>query len=255
MRKIDRTGEISYDKFGNKMTIIEYINANSIIVEFENGYKAKCRYEQFKNGNLNNPYNKTVLGVGYIGEGEYVPTKNKKATRVYDVWRGMLRRCYEEKRQVMFPTYKGCSVCEEWMNFQNFAKWYNENYYEIEGDIMCLDKDILVKGNKIYSPNTCIFVPNRINCAFTKSNASRGKYPIGVSFDKKSNKFRAYIDITKLKKKEMIHLGFFDTIEEAFNTYKIEKEKYIKQIADEYKNRIPKKLYKAMYNYKVEITD
>lgn len=80
----------------------------------------------------------------------------------------MLERCYSARYQERKPTYKGCSVCDEWLNYQNFAKWYDDNYYEIKGEIMCLDKDILVKGNKIYSPENCVFVPNYINVLFAR---------------------------------------------------------------------------------------
>ena len=86
----------------------------------------------------------------------------------------MLRRCYDEKLHKKYPTYIDCKVCEEWLNFQNFAKWYYNNYYEIENEKICLDKDILHKGNKIYSPDNCVFVPNNINVLFVKSDKSRG---------------------------------------------------------------------------------
>ena len=121
---------------------------------------------------------------------------------------------------------------------------------------MELDKDILFKGNKIYSPNTCVFVNKTINCLFTKSNKIRGDLPIGVKLGK-NNKYvsqYSYYDFIK-KKKIKKGLGYYNTIEEAFNSYKIAKENNIKRVADYYKEKIPKKLYEAMYNYKVEITD
>ena len=114
---------------------------------------------------------------------------------------------------------------------------------------MNLDKDILIKNNKIYSPETCVFVPHDINSLFTKANTKRGKYPIGVHF--KRNKYHVQIQ----KYKQVIHLGTYDTSEEAFTVYKIAKENYIKEIADKYKDLIPKKLYDAMYEYEVEWED
>ena len=80
----------------------------------------------------------------------------------------MLKRCYDPKYQEKEPTYKGCTVENHLLNFQHMCKWLEENYYEIPGETMCLDKDILCKGNKIYSRNTCIFVPERINLLFVK---------------------------------------------------------------------------------------
>lgn len=121
---------------------------------------------------------------------------------------------------------------------------------------MCLDKDILIKNNKIYSPNTCIFVPQRINNLFTKTNKNRGNLPIGVSYYLNYNQYTATCSIIKEnERKGHKTLGYFNTIEEAFNAYKNFKEKYIKQIANEYKDYIPIKLYNALLNYQVEITD
>jgi hypothetical protein len=110
---------------------------------------------------------------------------------------------------------------------------------------MAIDKDILIKGNKIYSPETCIFVSRKINSLFVKCNKSRGQSPIGVC--KHGKKY--YVRCSSMG------IGSFKTIEEAFNAYKQYKEDYIKQVADEYKNKIPKKLYDALYKYEVEITD
>ena len=154
----------------------------------------------------------------------------------------MLQRCYDNKTQEKYPTYKGCQVCEEWHNFQNFAKWFEENYYEVEGENIDIDKDILCKGNKIYSPQTCVLSPHKINSLFVNRKNDRGNYPIGVCKGK-----------NKIKKS--CYLSRYNTSEEAFQSYKQAKENYIKQVADEYKDKIPEILYKAMYKYKVNIND
>ena len=169
----------------------------------------------------------------------------------------MLRRCYDSKFHKNQPTYVNCFVCKEWLNFQNFADWYYENYYEIEGEVMCLDKDILIKGNKIYSPDTCMFVPKLINGLFTKHTKTRGDYPIGVSYNKRDKKFISQCCVynRKERKTKSKNLGSYNTPEEAFKVYKEYKEKYIKEVADYYKDKIPKKLYDAMYKYEIEITD
>jgi len=248
-RKVSRIGEVAYNSLGNKMTIIDYINTENISIIFENGYITKNKtYHCFKIGAISNPYNKTFLNIGYLGEGDYNTKKNRK---IYKDWYGMLSRCYDVSYKDKYTTYKNCEVCEEWHNFQNFAKWYDENFYEIEDHRMELDKDILFKGNKVYSPETCVFVPNRINSLFIKSNASRGEFPIGVSFVKKRSTYVASCcDNGKGKK-----LGEYDSPELAFEIYKDYKEKLIKRIAEEYKNIIPYKLYDALYKYEVEITD
>lgn len=254
MKKIDRTGEVSYNKFGSKIIIINYRNSNDIDVYFPeyNWTKTNIDYGRFKRGSVPCVYEPRTFGVGYLGEGKYKASENGKKTKCYNIWKDMIRRCYgNEKYYDKYPSYEKCTICEEWHNFQNFAEWYEENYYKIEGETMCLDKDILYKGNKIYSPKTCIFVPQRINTLFIKRELYRGDLPLGVDFDNRNCKFRATYRVDKVKK----HLGYYSTPQEAFQSYKKVKEKDIKQIAEEYKDKIPEKLYNAMITYEVEIDD
>ena len=248
---IDRTGETNINNQGIKMTIIKYNGIKEVEVEFEDRVKRKCEYKIFKSGQLTNPNYKSVYSIGYLGEGVHKTKINNKASKTYVVWQHMLQRCYDKEFQKTNTTYKGCSVCEEWHNFQNFAEWFNKNYYTIGDEVIALDKDILIKDNKLYSPETCVFVPQRINSLFVKCNKIRGYLPIGVIYREKSKKYEARCSANKFLK----HIGYYNTSKEAFNAYKQFKENYIKQVADEYKNDIPKKLYKAMYNYEVEITD
>ena len=135
------------------------------------------------------------------------------------------------------------------------CEWINKNYYEIPGEIMCLDKDILNKGNKIYSRDTCIFVPQRINSLFTKSDKTRGKDPIGMSLTPSDN----YLVYCNNGCGKNIYLGTYPTKEEAFKIYKEYKENVIKETIDSYEGKIPEPFYSklktAMYNYKVEIDD
>lgn len=247
-------GEVGYNKFGSKMLITEYRNSQDIGVYFPKyGYTiTKNTYSNFKNGTIKCPYEPRIRGIGYLGIGKYECSVNNAHTKFYKAWYNMIRRCYDSIWQIKQPTYIGCTVCEEWYNFQNFAKWYEENYYEIEGQRMCLDKDILCKGNKIYSPDTCLLVPQEINELFVKRDVTRGEYPIGVSYHKTSNKFRA--SCSNVDKKHII-LGDYGNPIDAFNEYKRFKELTIKKVADKYKDLIPEKLYDAMYKYEVEITD
>lgn len=254
---IDRTGEEGINNFGSKIIISKYKNARDIDIFFpEYNWTAKNRiYSEFKKGTIKCPYELRYYNKGYLGEGIYKPTINHKNTRCYDTWYDMLKRCYNYKFHDKYPTYKECKVTEEWHNFQNFAKWYEDNYYEIENEVMCLDKDILVKGNKLYSSETCIFVPQRINKLFISASNIRGKYPIGVFYDKDRDKYvvNCSVIINGINKQKKI--GRYNTSEEAFIVYKQFKENYIKEVADEYKDLIPSKLYEAMYNYEVEIND
>ena len=177
----DRTGETNYNTFGDKIEIIKYNGALEITVKFDNGYLLETDYNNFKKGMIRSPYSKTIYKKGYLGEGKYKPSINNIPTIQYMYWKSILSRCYNEKSLKKNPTYIDCEVHSEWHNFQNFAKWFDENYYKVNNEVMCLDKDILCKNNKVYSSKNCVFVPNNINIMFTKRQNYRGKYPIGVS--------------------------------------------------------------------------
>lgn len=244
--KVDRTGEENINNQGEQMVIIYYQNANDITVFFKDTQTTKrCAYKEFKKGSVKDNFYPSVFGIGYIGN-TTVSEGNRIVKKSYKIWEEILKRCYVYTEQN--PAYKDCTICDEWLCYANFEKWYKENYYEISNEKMHLDKDILIKGNKLYSPETCIFVPQRINALFTKRAAKRGKYPIGVTFSNKANKYEPQVQGRKW-------LGYFDNPYDAFLIYKKEKELRIKEIADEYKDKIPQKLYNAMYSYEVEITD
>ncbi|MGL4451074.1 MAG: hypothetical protein ACRCTZ_07795 [Sarcina sp.] len=251
MIKKNRVGERNVNAFGSKMEIIEYRNALDMDIYFpEFDYVSKnVTYNNFKI-NIKSPYCKTVCGVGYIGEGNHSMYVNGKATKCYSTWKGMLERCY--RNDYKNRVYKNSYVCEEWLCYQNFADWYNYNYYEVPNQLMCLDKDILFKGNKEYSDYYCMFVPQDVNKLFTKSNAIRGDYPIGVSYEKKESRFKASCNRGNKKR---TFLGYYDSPEDAFISYKNYKERVIKNMAEKYKEYIPREVYKAMYEYEVEITD
>ena len=257
--KINRIGEEILNNFGSKMIIVGYRGALDIDVYFpEYNWTAKnVQYGNFKKGNVSCPYEKRAYGVGYLGEGKYKTRENNKHTKCYRTWYNMLKRCYNAKYHEEHHTYKDCKVADEWHNLQDFGYWFTYNYYEIEGERMELDKDILNKGNKIYSPETCIFIPERINTLFTKRDNDRGEYPIGVAYHKQNKKFQAQCNVYDFKenKQKIKFLGYYDTPEQAFEVYKQFKEQYIKEVADYYKDQIPDKVYDALYDYEVEIDD
>lgn len=259
MSKKYRIGEVNYNTFGSKMIIVKYNKEKDIDVYFpEYDWTAKgVAYSNFKKGKIKCFYERRTYGIGYLGEGKYKTTENSKQTKCYKVWNSMLQRCYDDKFHKKEETYKNCEVCKEWLCFQNFAKWYYNNYYEIEGERIDLDKDILNKGNKIYSPENCIFVPEKINKLFPKRNKLRGNYPIGVCYIKSIGKFQASCNIYDYKenKTKTRFLGYYDVPEKAFQVYKKCKENNIKKVADYYKEQIPNRLYNAMYSYEVDIDD
>ena len=256
--KINRTGERGVNNFGSEMIIIGYRMNRDIDVYFpEYDWTFKhTTYNNFKRGEIYCLYEKRYFGVGYLGEGKYKGSENRKRTRVYNTWSNMLQRCYDPKYQEKHITYKNCNVSEEFHNFQNFGEWDSENYYKIEGERMCLDKDILVKRNKIYSPDTCIYVPKTINLLFTKCDKLRGKSVIGTTL-RKNGKYETWCNIfnPETGKSKREYLGVYATEVEAFEVYKYYKERNIKEVADYFKKEIPSELYGGMYKYEVEIDD
>ena len=251
----ERLGETRMQNCGELAFIVEYVNSEDITIQFKtSGELVKTEYGAFVRGLVKSHFTPTVYGVGIIGL-EPTVDENGEQLDSYKCWRNILQRCYSAKCQEKKPTYKGCSVCDEWLYYPNFKKFYDNNYYEINNKTSQLDKDILAKGNKVYSPETCIFVPGFINKLFTKSQKTRGELPIGVCYHKASKKYVAQLSIFKDRERTIKHLGCFDTVNEAFKTYRQAKEDYIKEVADEYKDRIPVKLYEAMYEYEVNIND
>lgn len=240
----NRVGEthITFEKYSVK--IIESKGYKNCTVQFEDGtILTEMQYGHIKRGAIRNPFHKSVYNIGYIGQGKY----NTSYKKCYKSWQRVVERGYSVKWKEKYPSYKDVTVDECWHNFQNFAEWFEKNYTEgFE-----LDKDILVKGNKHYSPKTCCFVPSELNKCFTKREAKRGKYPIGVSFHKKLKRF-----ITSLNRNgDIILLGYYDTPEEAFEVYKFAKESWVKELANKWQEDITEKCYQALINYKVEIND
>ena len=244
-------GEIFNTNKNDKLQVIKYNHALDVKVRFLNtGFECATRAELIKSGLVKDLMNPNVFNVGFIGDGG---ASKKKNTACYNVWIGMLRRCYDDSYIEKFPTYKGCNVCSDWHNFQIFSIWFNDNYYTLnDNERIELDKDLLSKNNKTYSPDNCVFLPRSINSLIIKSDASRGECCIGVCFHSRDKKYEAGLSFHGKGKK---HLGYFNTEKEAFKAYKTAKEKYIKDIALSYKESIPESAFKALMKYKVSIND
>lgn len=176
-----------------------------------------------------------------IGVNDLDHPLSKKEMKSYYVWASMIRRCYDEKELKKRPSYTGCSVCDEWKYFSNFKRWFDENYV----DGYQLDKDIIVSKNKLYSPNTCCFVPLEINNVIKRVGFRRDKY-IGTT--KNYNKYGASIS----KYGKNISLGYYDNIEDAYLVYKKAKEDYLKELANKYKDKINAITYDSLINYRVD---
>ena len=247
-----RLGETRKNKQGRKMTIIAYRGAADIDVQFESKFVVDhTEYKLFERGTICDPFFQSLCRVGYMGMRTSYKGADKYA-RQYEVWSSMMKRCYNEncKRHIW---YEDCIVAEEWHCFANFLKWYNEHYYELPdgmGDLD-LDKDMKSHNNKVYGPDTCLLIPAAINRRIYHRITSSSDLPLGVTYDKKTGKYKAR---GRIDKKD-VYFGKYDTIEEAFQRVKLEKENEICKAAELYKPYMPQEVYDAVINYKVEITD
>lgn len=154
-----------------KFKVISYINARKVEVEFiDTGYRRFSEAKDIKNGEVKDRLAPSVLGIGYLGDGEYKSGVSSKINKAYYVWRGMLQRCYCPKSLVKNPTYKGCEVDKEWHNFQVFAEWFS-NTYPCDNKSYELDKDILSgsRVGKLYSEITCKWVPSQENSEYSQA--------------------------------------------------------------------------------------
>ena len=157
---------------------------------------------------------------------EYINGKIVRWCPYYDTWKGMLRRCYSEKYQSKKPTYKGCSVCDEWLTFSNFKNWMETQDYKGKH----LDKDLLKVGNRVYSPSLCVFVHHKINTFTTDRGNARGDYMLGVNWHEGVNQFLSRCCNPLTGKRE--YLGLFLTEIEAHLAWKKQKHEFACQLAE-----------------------
>ena len=244
-----QVGDIFDTNNCGKLVVLEYKGHLDVIVKFiDTGYVTSVQAGHLRKGEVNDRSLPSVCGVGIIGNG--IARVCGVETRDYQLWKSMLCRCYDEKYSNKYPTYKDCTASDNFKYLPYFEEWCHQQIgFDQVG--WQLDKDILIKGNKIYSEDTCCFVPAEINSLFIKCDRSRGEYPIGVSYPKRVRKY-----VAKMRKfKEDIHLGCFSKPDEAFNAYKEAKEAYIKEVANKWKDQIDLRVYEALMSYEVEITD
>lgn len=240
-------GDFFITNEGCRVQVVNYKNKRCITVRFDDGYEKRTEAGQLKNGTIKNPFLPNVAGVGYTGDGSHKTYSRGKKTRPYSIWQRMLLRCYDENDIEKNPSYRGCIVCETWHNFQNFAEWYyqqsNSNKIGFQ-----LDKDLLKVGSRMYSPETCSFVPKDINVLLTDHRSARGLWPQGVHYYETNKKYVAQLNCGKGVRK---NLGSYETPEEAFAVYKREKEKFIKEQADKYKDVLHPKVYENLMNWEI----
>ena len=247
----DCVGKVCKSKSSGDFKILKYKDRANVEIQFINtGCGMVARLGDIKNGDVKDPYSPSVYGVGVVGT-KYRAYEYGVATKEYILWCNMLKRCYSTVFKTKQPTYKDCEVSDNFKHYEYFYEWCHKQIgFGNEG--WQLDKDLLVKGNKVYSENTCVFIHKEINSVLTKRENMRGEHLIGVYWHKKDKTFVAMVSKSKGKRE---WLGAFKTEIEAFNAYKKAKEAFVKEQANKWKDNIDPRAYHALINYQVEITD
>ena len=240
------------NKQGLNYKIVHYNTYYDITILFDSGYIKSATMKEVKRNAIKDKLSPSVYGVGIVGI-RYNTKVDGKHTTEYGTWKNMLRRCYSEKGRHKFQSYDDCTVSENFKKYSYFYEWVNKqvgfNTVDDMGNIFQLDKDLLSKGNKIYSETTCVFLPLEINIALAIKDSKHKKFHVGVR--KNRNKY----EVTCCINSKSTYLGLFKTEIEAFNAYKEAKENYLKELANKWKDKIDPRAYNALMNYQVEITD
>ena len=230
--------------------VTEYIDSHNITVKFLN------------TGAIKNT-TASALTTGILKDSEVHDThkygvmdipnelqKGKPKPREYSIWNGIRQRCYNENNRDNLMSYKGIKMSDNFKLYSYFKEWCHKQIGFNE-DGWHLDKDILVKGNKVYSEDTCCFVPPEINCTITNNKSVRGQFPQGVTYNRTKTRYRAKIR----REAKLESLGTYDTPEEAFYAYKPIKEACIKSLAEKWKDKIDPRVYDALVKWEINIDD
>lgn len=244
-----KAGDIFKTNQGCEVEVVEFFNSSRVAIKFTDEYAhtAYVTSANIRQGKIKNPYHPNVCGVGFFGVGENLSQDSSGAmSDAYKKWSAMLTRCYNAVHQERKPCYKGCSVSPEWHNFQVFSDWM-AGQRTPDDEKVDIDKDILVRGNKIYGPEYCELVPKRINNLLIGNKKPSG-LPLGVAWHKKAGKYHAKCRDAEGKH---THIGLYTCEIKAFEAYKAFKEGVIKQVAEEYRDRITERLYECLIRYEV----
>ena len=240
------------NSFG-KFTVLKYENYENVYIQFEQtGGVNITDLHRVRDGSVVDLLAKSNYNVGYIGYG-YDP-KCAESRKLFKIWSGLVQRCFDPLWKTRHKCYELTTCSEDFLCASTFITWSKSQigYNSIDefGKPFALDKDILLKGNTVYSPDTCVFVPREINNLILSNRKVRGKLPIGVT-KTKEGKLRARVSINNKE----VALGVFETSNEAFQAYKEAKERHIKEVANKWKDRIDQRVYYALMKYEVKITD
>ena len=249
-------GDVLKNNDGDEFKIIEYIDAHNVVIEWP-----CCQQDVMTSGNIRSGgvayYNRiTVQGIGYLGYGRFVHGNRKLKDgqlfipkHLHRHWRHLISRTCGDKPD----RYEDATMDSKWYNLQNFLEWavkqIGNSKVEENGRYWCIDKDILVEGNKHYSESTCLFVPNDINVFFARKDIGNTGY-LGVNYIKPATKGAKEGHIARCHNNgERQYLGYFDTAYEAYLAYRTAKINAAKELADRFKGEVDVRVTDALLNY------
>jgi hypothetical protein len=236
-----------------RVVVIKQISTNKVLVRFlDTDNTTTVWIHNLLKGEVRDKLKPSVFGIGIC---DIRCKYNGIKTDEYLLWVAMLNRCYSEKFHRKNPTYKGCYISDNFKYLSFFSDWCEKQIgYKVvddNGQTFHLDKDILQKGNKIYSEDNCCFVPREINSLIVKRESMRGELPIGVAFNKQKGKYSSIVSYFGTP----TSLGYYDNPLDSFVVYKRAKEQYIKEVAEKWKGKIDSKVYHALLTYEVSFED
>lgn len=243
--KNDCVGKIFPTNSSGNIIILEYVNYLTVRVKFINsGSECLTTMTQVLKGTVKDRSIPTVYGHGILGN-VYSSKIDGRPTHEYTIWHHMLRRCYNETYHSVNPSYSDCIASQNFLHYTYFYEWcqrqigFNNEGWE-------LDKDLLIKGNKVYSEDTCVFLPKEINQALITRYMYTSEYPTGV-FITKTGRFQAQYSVGGVK----THVGIYDEPLEAFLAYKQAKEQYLQYLAYKYEELLDPRAFNALLYYQV----
>lgn len=250
-KKTDITGLRTKSKTAGWFTVSSYINNQKVLVQFEDtGTLVWTSKDRAVKGTVRDKNHPSIFGVGCIGVGEYQSRYGSKGakTKEYQVWENMIARCYYPKSS-RYEAYggQGVVVCEEWLNFQNFAKWFATNYKEGYH----LDKDILGDG-KHYGLEVCRFIPQKLNNLLVNNTVNVGKesgLPIGVSVSRDRYQCTLSLNLTN-----GVKYGA-DTVQKVREYYEKAKTNGVREVVESFREDIPVEVYLKLKDYKFEYSE
>lgn len=236
-----QVGDIFPTNQGGSVTVLEYQGCYRVLVKHndDQGHRAVVQTSNLRAGVIKNPYQPLVLGVGYLGVGVHKSWESGKPTVAYVAWHSMLGRCYDPVYQAKNPTYKGCSVVVDWHNLQTFSHWFYDQPNSGKPGFE-LDKDMIVTGNRIYSPDACSYVPAAVNNLLNHHASERGSLPQGVTTSR--NRFKAAVRVNGKR----INVGVYDTPAQAGTAYTAAKKRAIRAAAEKWKEYLHPTVYKNL---------